>query len=74
MMKLTKEESIFVEQLAYIKKKLEALEIEKETHTDRLLTILRGHGAKEACTYDRHFEIMRYIANGKEGLLILSKP
>ena len=73
-MKLTKEESVYVEQLAEIKKKIEIFEIEKETHTDRLLTIMRGHGARTAYTHDRRFEIMKYAANGKEGLLILSKP
>lgn len=73
-MKLTKEESVFVEQLASIKKQLEVLEVEKTTHTDRLLTIMRGHGAKSARTHNHRFEIVKYVANGKEGLLILSKP
>ncbi len=73
MMKLTKEESVFVKQLFEVRKQIEALEVEKETQMDRLLTILRGHGAKDAYTHDHSFEIMRYQANGREGLLILSK-
>jgi len=74
MMKFTAEESVFLEQLFTIRKQLEALEIEKDTHTDRLLSIMRGHGTKEAYSHDHRFEVMRYIANGKEGLLILAKP
>lgn len=74
MMKLTKEESVFVKQLFDIRKQIEILEIERKTHTDRLLTILRGHRVKDAYTDDRSFEILRYQSNGKEGILILNKP
>ena len=74
MMKLTKEESVFVKQLFEVKKQIEVLEVERETQMDRLLAILRGHGAKDACTHDHSFEIMRYQANGRDGILILSKP
>lgn len=54
MLKLTEEESVFLKQLFRIRRDMEILAQEQDTHVDRLLTILRGHGAK--------------MAEGKEGL------
>lgn len=74
MMKLTKEESVFVEQLHDVRRRLMALTVEEDTHVDRLLSILRGHKAKAARTDDSRFEIEYFIADGREGIIILSKP
>lgn len=43
MLKLTKEEQVFAEQLHLLRKHLHQLKIEEAAHVDRLLTILRGH-------------------------------
>jgi len=74
MMKLTKEESVYVEQLHDIRRRAEILRIEEITHTDRLLTILRGNQAKVARTHDNQFEIGYFMAMGQEGVTIHSNP
>lgn len=47
-LKLTEEEAAFAKQLFEIRQKIEQLLIEEVTHVDRLLAVMRGHGAKTA--------------------------
>lgn len=68
-LKLTEEESVFVEQLFRVREQMEKLVIEENTHTDRLLTIMRGHGAKEAIGRDG-FTVSRVKFDSSEAIII----
>ena len=48
MLKLTEEETVYARQLFDIRRKLHQLGIEEATNSDRLASILRGHGVKLA--------------------------
>jgi len=72
VMKLTREEAVFVGQLFKIRHELAKLYAEETTHVDRLLTILRGHQSQEAkCNHDgTSFLITRVIKDSMEDVWI----
>lgn len=70
MMKFTKEESAFVEQLQSIRKAMAMLQIEEATQIDRILTILRGHQINTAFTHDGRITITRVIKDSIEHVQI----
>lgn len=70
MMKFTEEESVYAGQLVDIRRKIAILQVEEDTQTDRLLSILRGHRATVAYTHDNKILITRFVAESKEGVLV----
>lgn len=66
MMKFTKEESTFVEQLQSVRKAIAMLQIEEATQVDRILTILRGHQVNTAFTHDSRITITRVVKDSME--------
>lgn len=74
MMKFTKEESVYVEQLADIRKKINILQVEEATQTDRILSILRGHQAQVAMSADNKFIVTRGVKDSVESVLVEGTP
>lgn len=71
MLKLTSEEEVFALQLFDIRKQLERLHIEEQTHTDRLLTVLRGHGTQSAHGHPSEgVTITRAVVDGQERIIV----
>lgn len=68
MLKLTDDEIIYAKQLFDVRRKMKNWSIEETTQADRLLAILRGHGAGAA--EGGGFLITRHIIDGQNEIVI----